>query len=551
MIIKSIHVDKFRAMENVDLNVGKKLTAIVGRNACMKTTLLGLLSQPFSLDSSSCMGSEKTLDGYNYRSQMNEKFKLSAQHDIPGEHIWTLFFREKSINHDKGYFKTKSVVRKAKGKADGIRFINAEDGKKKGQGYVQFPVIYLSLTRLFPIGESGKTTEITLDLSDNEKSEYIRWYKSILSIQNINNPEVSLEKRDAKRVFSGVCDDTHGIESASAGEGNIGRVLIAILSFARLKERYGKEYKGGILLIDEIDATLHGFSQRKVVDFLLQKSQELNLQVIFTTHSPIVLRRVNFLQRDELKRKNILDTSKFDFENQIIYLRPEYNDYGKRLIVGQNLVSATDLRIALNDMELKSTLINQHIHLYTEDKRSISFLRRIFSYKNINIDKYVDYIDVNLGWTNYCQLISKMVPEFLNSMIVLDYDVMAKQKNSDQLLAVERNNVSFMPTDVEKGMFDFLKDHKNYNGFYNALKSSNCEFSYDVCFSEWTDSNYSTVEYKQWFANMEKSILDLNILYDYWCSRNEDSVYNFIKKFIVGYNSIVEELDLDYLILEI
>lgn len=182
MIIKEIHVEKFRAMNKLALKLGKRLTAVVGRNASMKTTLLGMLSQPFSISKECGMNGEKTLDGYDFRSQFNEKFKLSAVHDKPGEHLWTLKFRNNKIYTDKDYITVKSVVRKAKGKVDSIRFINAEQGKTKGHGYVQIPVVYLSLTRLFPIGESGKTTPVALDLTDEEKELYIKWYKSILSI---------------------------------------------------------------------------------------------------------------------------------------------------------------------------------------------------------------------------------------------------------------------------------------------------------------------------------------------------------------------------------
>ena len=66
---------------------------------------------------------------------------------------------------------------------------------------------------------------------------------------------MALEKKDLKRVFTGVGDETHDVTTCSAGEGNVGRVLTTILSFKRLKDEYGKAYKGGILLIDELDAS--------------------------------------------------------------------------------------------------------------------------------------------------------------------------------------------------------------------------------------------------------------------------------------------------------
>ncbi len=549
MIINKIEIKKFRAMENVSLQIGKNLTAIVGRNASMKTTLLGMLSQPFSLGKECGMAGEKTLDGYNYRSQLSEKFKLSKEHDAPGDHIWTLFFNNSSLYNGQDHIRIKSVARTSKGNCVGIRFINADSGKTKGHGYVQIPVIYLSLSRLFPIGESGKTTEISLNLSTEEEQNYIKWYSEILSIQNLHNPFVSLEKKDSKRVFSGVSNDTHGIDASSAGESNVGRVLISLLSFLRLKEKYGNSYRGGILLIDEIDSTLHGYSQKKIIEFLYRKSEELKLQIVFTTHSPTILKTVSLLQRKELKQKRITDISKYEFENQIIYLTPNYNDQGNRFIDGENITIATRLRTVINDMELKSTYLNQHIHLYTEDKRSFAFLRSIFSYRKINIDKYVDHIDVNLGWTNYCQLINKRVPEFLDSMIILDKDVSTKKLNPEQKEAISRTNVVYMPVDVEKGLFHFLKRHSNFNGFKEILKLYGCEMSYDICFSDWPSSDYNTEEYKAWFTHIEKSIPDLNYLYDYWCSAYNDLVEEFINTFVEGYNIIAEEKGLDYMIL--
>lgn len=548
MIIREVKITKFRAFEDVNLQIGKRLTAIVGRNACMKTTLLGILSQPFSISKESGMCGEKTLDGYDYRSQLKEKFKLSPEHDIPGEHTWTLYFRNKEFYNGKEYIEIKSVVRKANNRPDTLRFINADQGKKKGHGYVQIPVIFLSLTRLFPIGESGKTTTVNLDLSQEEKKLYIKWYKEILSLHYINNPIVAMERKDSKRVFSGIIDDTHNIDASSAGEGNIGRIIIAILSFMRLQDKHKDSYKGGILLIDEIDATLHGFSQRKVIEFLSRKAKDLNLQIIFTTHSPNILKTVNEIQRKEVRDKRIKDCNRYEYDNQIIHLQSDYNDNGKRLIVGNNITSAAQLQIALNDMEMKSTFINQNIHLYTEDERSNALLGRIFHYKDIELSKYVKHIEVNLGWTNYCQLISKEVPEFLSSMIVLDKDVENKKTNPEQRQAMALDTVLCMPIDVERGLFEFIKKYDKFNKFRNILKEKQCELTYEICFSEWPEDNYDTGELKRWFKNLENSIPDLNILYDFWCTENESEIEQFVDLFKKGYNKIAQEEGLDFMI---
>lgn len=48
MIIDYVFIEKFRDIENLKLNLGSKLTFIAGSNGTSKTSLLGLIAQPFS-----------------------------------------------------------------------------------------------------------------------------------------------------------------------------------------------------------------------------------------------------------------------------------------------------------------------------------------------------------------------------------------------------------------------------------------------------------------------------------------------------------------------
>lgn len=108
MIIKSVHIDKFRAIENIDFDLGTKLTAIVGHNGTMKTTMLGVLGQTFSIGKNNPMYGESTIDDYKYRSQFAEKFKLSDK-DIPGTHKWRLNFYPSIYKND--FFEAHSIYR--------------------------------------------------------------------------------------------------------------------------------------------------------------------------------------------------------------------------------------------------------------------------------------------------------------------------------------------------------------------------------------------------------------------------------------------------------
>jgi hypothetical protein len=513
----------------------------------MKSTVLGMLGQPFTISKDSPLYGEKSIEGYDFRSQFKEKFKLS-KYDVAGTHEWTLNLSNPSYYSGKDHITIISSPRKSKGHPDSIRFINSE-GKIKGMGYVQLPVIFLSLSRLFPVGETGKTHVIADALSADEQKLFVKWYKQILSVTSLNNPVAAVELKDTKHVFAGICDDIHDVFTNSAGEGNVGRILIAVLSMRRLKNKYAKDYKGGILLIDELDATLFGFSQQSIIEFLLSVSKEYNIQIVFTTHSPIILSYMNKLQREEItKLKPDVPRDRYKYNNEIIYLSEEFDDDGVRGITGENIHLARELNRILNAINLQPYRFEQFLHIYCEDDKAAKLISSIFDYKSIDISQYVSFIDVDLGWTNYYQLHRKSVPEFRQSLIVLDNDVTrmsSEKKKVDYFHDTE--NVIFTPVDVEQGMFAFLREHKNFNEFQKKLREKGYYFDYNTCFSEWPEEKYDTDEVKKWFKNLETKTSSVNLLFQLWCERNSDKVDEFLTAFVEKYNNLAEAINLDSL----
>lgn len=547
MIIEEIEIKKFRAFEDVKFELGKCITAISGRNATQKTTVLGMLGQPFTISKGHDMYGCKTIDGYNFRSQFKEKFKISPNHDVIGQHKWKLKLHKGVYTKD--YFSVESIARIQKNKKTTLRFWNSES-RASGAGYIQLPVYFLSLSRLFPIGESGKTNEVKIDLTSEELEYCVTNYCNILSIQNIdNNASVGLEKGTASRTFAGISDDIHDIFSNSAGEGNVTRILLAVLSFKRLKEQYKQTYKGGLLLIDELDATLYGFSQIKLVDYLLRAAKEFKIQIVFTTHSPIILKQVNKLQRKEFQEKgNNLPAHAYD--SSIVYLEPKYDDTGKRNIKPRNILLSSELSAALNDINLIAPSSGNKVNVYCEDKRATGFLRYLLTNSlKINLDLYMDFIDINLGWTNYFQLCSKNIPEFKNNIIVLDGDV---PKNKDykkkSKIANDLSNIMFLPLVIEKDLFILLKDYACFNEFKTNSNYAS-SLNYDTCFNNWPLSaeKYSTFDYKNWFENTVAVLGDDTVLFNYWCYKNSKLIEDFIEEFIEKFNVLAEKKDIDEL----
>lgn len=548
MIIRSVEIEQFRAFEHVSFSLGKRITAISGRNATQKTTVLGMIGQPFTISSKDHpMYGCKTIDGYNFRSQFREKFRISPEHDVIGEHKWKLLLHNGI--YAQNYYSVESIARKQKGHAPTLRFWNAES-RASGAGYVQLPVYFLSLSRLFPIGETTKTQSIPSTLTAEELEYCITTYRTILSIQSmIGTPSVGIERAAASRIFAGVSDDTHDIFTNSAGEGNIMRIILAVLSFKRLKEQYGRDYKGGILLIDELDATLYGFSQTKLVEYLWRVASDYKIQIVFTTHSPIILKSVNKYQRRERQDKGI-NLPPYAYDTSIVYLEPNYNTEGKRTIMPQNISSSSELSSALNDINLTIPADGNKVNVYCEDARAVAFLRYLLHCSlGINLDLFMSFIDIDLGWTNYVQLAEKRVPEFRNNIIVLDGDVPQKPKyRLKQRVIAESGNFLFLPLVIEKDVFALLKDHAAFAKFQNNY-SRMPSFNYDICFNNWPleTEHYETNDFKHWYSQAEAALGDQTTLFEFWLSEHHIEADAFVEQFTTLFNMLAERKDVDAL----
>lgn len=99
------------------------LTAIAGQNGTQKSTLLGIITQTFTLKTEDSMRVEKPLCGGSYISAFKDKFRLSPTFDKPKGHEWTISF-------DAGMddFTVESIKRTGD---PNVRFWKKELGKKE------------------------------------------------------------------------------------------------------------------------------------------------------------------------------------------------------------------------------------------------------------------------------------------------------------------------------------------------------------------------------------------------------------------------------------
>lgn len=511
-IIESIYIYQFRKIKEQEFTLGKKVTAIIGQNGTMKTTILGMIGQPFSMrDKNNPISDAKTIDGLKFESKLSDKFKFSTSWDKPGEHKWRLNFVDKNCTED-GYFEVISIARKEKDKPATIRFWSAK-GREKGDGYVQYPVIYLSLKRLSPVGED-KQIKIEDNLLEKDELEFYKNYHNKILILEEKILDVQYIKSTNKKSL-GPKTKQYDANTISAGQDNIGKILLAILSFKRLKDKYGEAYKGGILLIDELDATLYPAAQVQLVKELFRFASDYNIQIIFTTHSLPVIKTIS--------------QDKYRYDSEIVFLR----DKGGSVVCEKNL--SIEQIIAKLDVEpIRKQKKNPKIRMYCEDEEARLFFKALIPYK---YHKLVHFVKAKIGGDELQALVKdRKIPEFTHSLIVLDGDKSSRSKN---ILILPGEN----PPD--KLMYDYLKNLPEESNFWEGYENVG-KYDKQYCFKNFPNINNNNTnarsEYKKWF-NEQKEFWGKGCkkLFNQWINDNKELERMFNDAFIKAYNYLAKK----------
>lgn len=189
--VKSIEVERFRNFTPMEIKLGRYVTVISGQNGTGKSTLLGMLGQPFG------MAEMKDVFGRGMRAKFTDMFKLSPDHDIPGEHVYYVNLRDRDLYSSSSHVQVKSYKRE--GYKLPIRLVTGAR-RGKGDGNIDFPVIYLGLRRTYPVGEIPNATSAVLSLSDKEMRQFNTWYNSVfLTWRQDDLKPVELTASTAKR----------------------------------------------------------------------------------------------------------------------------------------------------------------------------------------------------------------------------------------------------------------------------------------------------------------------------------------------------------------
>lgn len=292
-MIKDISFKKFKKLIDIDFSFDKDVNIISGTNGTCKTTLLHLISNGFQMpkvrspnyNNNNCLKVIKTINRIA-NPKMEAIVRESKSYTDPAEGTKGNLF---SINYLDGSaldFRKHNSTNPDEAQRYAIKPLYPRGGPK--QSLPAKPVLYLGLSRLFPIGETkdDDLTKISLNLPDQYVDYISQLYKDFLGI-SISN----IESNNIGDFKSGPLFDTDNPEidsnTISSGEDNLFIIVKALVSLRYYFESLlvSNDIKESILLIDEFDATLHPSLQLRLLAKIREYARSYKIQVFFTTHS--------------------------------------------------------------------------------------------------------------------------------------------------------------------------------------------------------------------------------------------------------------------------
>ncbi len=407
--IDSILVSSFRTLKDRTIKLGKFVTIIAGRNATMKTSLLGLIAHPFGSEAKDCFG-------VALKTNLANVFKLSDKHDGNYEYKINLVDAEGSKIFSSVYiYKRGGLLQK------GFRVVV---GKKHrtGEGNFNYNTSYMSFSRMNPIVETNAVAATGIVLSDAEKVQLKQFYERVLPSKHYSAFEAVKDKK-IKETFGPAGNDVqYDFSSISSGEDNLGAIFNKLIAFQRASNAEPGA-GNGIFCIDELEAGLHPSAQFALFKYFYEWAQRNKVQIVFTTHSIYLIERIyreykETMDRDGIGINFISCAEAHDDKNYPILYNPEYSKAYKELTLETP----------------EEVVASRKIKVLCEDKRAETFIKYLLEDEGIvsKLDIVTDRSENQPGtpWSALKQVlkvICKTFPVLLpDAFVVFDADVDAE-----------------------------------------------------------------------------------------------------------------------------
>ncbi|MFT0803704.1 ATP-binding protein [Bacillus swezeyi] len=555
-MLKNIKIKKFRNFKYIGFQIPSRLTLISGANGIGKSTVLGIIAN------GSGTKKYKTLTTKEFHPDFNSYFVLSKDehksakssdeyYEVILEYEYDEYpvYKRVRTSHPNEN-RLKLVPRTTN--ADGVQSDEVTERVKQktgitASGRIPLPTYYLSISRLFPFGESGITdenlTKVTSRKLIKDQQEliksYIDMYNRVLprSFEENSNDMYEVTK---PQIGSGLYIKPHKFDllTQSIGQDSLSGIINALLSFKNIST--DPNYKGGMLCIDELDASLHPDAQRRLLSLLKEQAEELNLQIIFTSHSLTIIKEMLDLQ--------IRKPDKY----AVLYFRDNSHPY----------LSKEDTYTSIKaDLFSKTTYSMPKVKVYLEDeeaKFSFEQFLKIFEGNECSNSSLLNQCELIASQIN-CDTLMKLPQKdsyFQDIIIVLDGD--AKYKNKPDIykflledpigynpIKTVPSNVIFLPDDFSpeeslfRGLYKISKEEEKYYEFWRSVQTNayglTNYYPYTIL-NELEDSiankELHREAFKTWFEKHKSFFEQSNFLkYYYEEVRKKNEISEFGKKF--------------------
>ena len=284
---------------------------------------------------------------------------------------------------------TQATIRFSYREGSGSQVRTVRKPSDRWRGNPQRPerrVEYIDLSRIQPVGARvGYPKMIKAGVTEGVHTAFDKYKLDRLANivgKNYNGAGLSITSADAKRVVPVL--ERNGVRYSGFHQG-VGELAAA--------ELLASEYiKYSVVLIDEIETSLHPRAQRRLVRDLCKIAREKEIQIILTTHSPYVLGE----------------------------LPPEGRIYLMDGAAGKNVVTGVSPDFAMTRMDEEQ---HPECDLYVEDNRAASLISEVaFSVDRdlLSRVKIIPYGSASVGGALGLMASQKRFPR--RSVVYLDGD---------------------------------------------------------------------------------------------------------------------------------
>jgi len=290
----------FRKFRDLEIPLAARITLLAGHNGVGKSTILGMLSSLSGIRSV-----ERSYFGKAFDANIAEIVYIDHATEVAAPKAAgklaepTVHYSIDGVELVKECSLTKrgsaARARVVSRSVPHNRFVNG-DVAVGPDAKVPLPTIFLGVARMLPVGESPDSrvqNTVAEKWHKDDQDFMLRVVKRIIPGAGADKGAISVNRIKQTSKLATHPKYPYGPRSVSLGQDSLGAIVTALASFYRIKRKLGDQYPGGLLIIDELDASFHPHAIGVLVSELRKAADDLNLQIVATTHSTRLIEAVH------------------------------------------------------------------------------------------------------------------------------------------------------------------------------------------------------------------------------------------------------------------